>query len=214
MAISKPADAGTRLVSLWSERYPRLSQDVNIAMTKDPSCSTAAQAFLHQGLHAIWLHRISHFLHVRRRRVLARSVSYLGRVLTGVDLHPGAVVADGVFIDHGCGVVIGETAVLEEDVMLYHNVTVGSVGWWRPTVVDGRRHPIIRRGAVLCTGSLILGPVVVGQDVTIGANAVILADVPDNTRVAAGHVWRGGYEASVAVRATADREYPLEKASS
>jgi serine O-acetyltransferase len=202
------------LSTIWTDIYPRLTQDVSTAMTKDPSCSSPAQAVLHQGLHAIWLHRISHFLHLRQRKVLARSVSYLGRVLTGVDLHPGAVLCDGVFIDHGCGVVIGETAVLEEDVMLYHNVTVGSVGWWRPSVVDGRRHPIIRRGAVLCTGSLILGPVVVGRDATIGAHAVVLADVPDNARVAAGEVWRGGYEAPVAVRAAVDHQYPLEQASS
>lgn len=213
MAISKLAAAKTRLATTWSARHPRLSQDIAAAMTKDPACSSTALAVMHPGLHAIWLHRISHFLHARQHRLLARSVSYLGRVLTGVDLHPGAVLADGVFIDHGCGVVIGETAVLEEGVMLYHNVTVGSVGWWRPAILDGRRHPLIRRGAVLCTGSLILGPVVVGRDATVGANAVVLADVPDNARVAAGQVWRG-YEGPVAVRAAAEHEYIMGKASS
>ena len=188
MSISK-----RRLVNAWSARYPRITRDVLTAMSKDPACTSVSLAVLHQGLHAIWLHRMAHSLHLRGRRPLARAVSYLSRALTGVDLHPGAQLAAGVFIDHGCGVVIGETAILEEDVMLYHNVTIGSVGWWRPGVLDGRRHPLIRQGAVLCTGSLILGPVVVGRDAIIGANAVVLADVPDRTRIPAGQVWRGGY---------------------
>jgi serine O-acetyltransferase len=96
-----------------------------------------------------------------------------------------------VFIDHASGVVIGETAVLEQDVMLYHNVTVGSVGWWQPKVIDGRRHPIIRQGAVLCTGSAILGPVEVGRNSIVGAHAVVLADVPEDTQVTPGVIWRG-----------------------
>ncbi len=171
--------------------HTRLMCDVETVMAKDPASPNLAYALTHQGLHAIWLYRAAHLLHQRRRRLLARGVAYLARVVTGIDLHPGAELGSGVFIDHGCGVVIGETAVLEDDVMLYHNVTVGSVGWWHPKVVEGRRHPVIQQGSVLCTGALILGPVVVGRDCVVGANAVVLADLPGHSQLSPGTVWRG-----------------------
>ncbi|HTZ43398.1 MAG TPA: serine O-acetyltransferase EpsC [Jatrophihabitans sp.] len=174
----------------WRRLVQRLRTDLEVARRKDPASATARLALLHPGVHAVVLHRAAHRLHRRGLVVTARLLAYLCRVLTGVDIHPGAVVGEGVFIDHGCGVVIGETAVLESEVMLYHNVTIGSVGWWNPKVVGDRRHPVICRGSVLCTGSLILGPVTVGADCVIGANAIVLADVPPNTRIAPGQLWQ------------------------
>jgi serine O-acetyltransferase len=166
-----------------------LAEDIRVARRKDPASSSLSGALLHQGVHAVWLHRLAHRLHRSGRLIPARLLAYVTRVLTGVDLHPGAVVEPGVFIDHGVGVVIGETAVLERDVMLYHNVTVGSVGWWNPKVTAGRRHPVIGRSTVLCTGSLVLGPITVGPNCVIGANAIVLADVPAGTRVPPGQTW-------------------------
>ena len=168
-----------------------LIEDLSTASRKDPACANRRQAVLHQGVHAVWAHRLTHRIHVTGHRDIARVASYASRIMTGVDLHPGAVIGPRVFIDHGAGVVIGEDAVIESDVMMYHNVTVGSVGWWRPKLVNGRRHPTIGARTVLCTGAMILGPITVGEDCIIGANAIVLADVPPGTQVPPGHLWRG-----------------------
>jgi serine O-acetyltransferase len=166
-------------------------EDLSTASRKDPACPTRRQAVLHQGVHAIWAHRLTHRIHLTGHREIARTASYVSRIVTGVDLHPGAVIGPRVFVDHGAGVVIGEDAVIESDVMMYHNVTIGSVGWWRPKLVNGRRHPTIGARTVLCTGAMILGPITVGEDCVVGANAIVLADVPSRTHISPGQLWRG-----------------------
>jgi serine O-acetyltransferase len=165
--------------------------DLDTAVRKDPASRSRTEALLHAGVHAVWLHRVAHHFFTAGHRLPARALAYGIRLLTGVDVHPGAKFGQRVFIDHGAAVVIGETAELGDDVMIYHHVTIGSVGWWRAGVTDGRRHPRIGRGSVLCTGASVLGPITVGEDCLIGAHAVVLADVPDGTRVGAAEVWRG-----------------------
>lgn len=184
MYISSRLPVGTAKSGL-----ARMSEDIRVARSKDPASTSFGAAVLHTGVHAIWLHRLSHNLQAKGFLISARLITYFNRLVTGVDLHPGATVEPGVFIDHGTGVVIGETAVLQSDVMLYHNVTVGSVGWWNPKVIAGRRHPIIGRGTILCTGALVLGPITVEPNCVIGANSVILADVPAGTRIPPGQTW-------------------------
>lgn len=167
-----------------------LREDLRTAAEKDPSITSTRHALMHQGVHGVWLHRLAQRLQLMRAPLAARWVAYANRVLTGIDVNPGAMIGRRVFIDHGAGVVIGETAVIEDDVMIYHNVTVGSVGWWRDGSTNERRHPYIQARTVLCTGALILGAIVVGRNCIIGANTVVLADVPDGTRVPAGTLWR------------------------
>jgi serine O-acetyltransferase len=183
LRTSAPPLAGWRLL------LNHLAEDLRVARRKDPASSSLSGALLHQGVHAVWLHRVAYRMHRAGWPIPARLLSYATRLLTGVDVHPGAQVGPGVFIDHGVGVVIGETAVLEREVMLYHNVTVGSVGWWNPKVIAGRRHPVIGHHTVLCTGCLVLGPVSVGPNCVIGANSIVLADVPAGTRIPPGQTW-------------------------
>lgn len=181
----------TVCASPFRKLHRAMVEDLQAVTTKDPATSSALAAFVHPGVHAVWLHRIAHAMHEKGMRTPARFSSYFTRVLTGVDIHPGAAISPGVFIDHGAAVVIGETATLERDVMIYHNVTIGSVGWWNPKIIDGRRHPYIKARTIICTGAMLFGPLVVGSDCVIGACAVILADVPDGTKISPGEVWRG-----------------------
>ncbi|MFI2120382.1 serine O-acetyltransferase EpsC [Streptomyces sp. NPDC020299] len=136
-----------------------------------------AEVLLYPGLWAIWTHRIAHRLHRLGVPLLPRVVSQLSRALTGIEIHPGAVIGRRCFIDHGMGVVIGETAVLGDDVMLYHRVTLGGVGWWTDAG-SARRHPTVGDRVVLGVGASVLGPVRIGHDTLIGAHALVLRDVP------------------------------------
>lgn len=188
----------------------RFRADIAAAVAKDPATTSRVAALIHPGLHAVWMQSIAHRLGRAGHPWAARLISYAARVLTGVDAHPAAVIHPGVFIDHGAGVVIGETAVLESDVMLYHQVTLGSAGWWDPQERSGRRHPVIRAGTVLSTGVMVLGPVIVGRNCTIGAGALVLADVPEDTRIRPGSIWRGpgDTEACAATRAALKADTP------
>ncbi len=125
------------------------------------------------GLHAIWAYRLHHALWVRGRRLSARLISQAARAATGVEIHPGATIGRRFFIDHGMGVVIGETAEVGDDVMIYHDVTLGGRSLNRT-----KRHPTIGDGVVIGAGARVLGPVVVGAGAQIGANAVVVRDVP------------------------------------
>jgi serine O-acetyltransferase len=154
--------------------FSRTREDLATARHRDPAARSGLEVWLtYSGLHAIWGHRLSHRLWMWRRYLLARIVSQLTRFATGVEIHPGAVIGRRFFIDHGMGVVIGETAVIGDDVMLYHGVTLGGT-----TNVRGKRHPTLENGVVVGTGASILGPVVIGANSVVGAHAVVLTDAP------------------------------------
>ena len=152
----------------------RLREDLAAAKLRDPAARSAWEiAVLYSGLHAIWSYRLAHALWTRGWRFPARALSQLTRWLTGVEIHPGAVIGRRFFIDHGMGVVIGETAEVGDDVMLYHGVTLGG-----RTRDAGKRHPTLQDGVVVGAGAKILGPVVIGARSAIGANAVVTKDAP------------------------------------
>ncbi|ALX66746.1 serine O-acetyltransferase EpsC [Microbacterium sp. XT11] len=152
----------------------RMREDIAAARLRDPAARTAIEvALLYPGLHAIWAHRIWHALWRRRFRLLARAGSQITRWLTGIEIHPGATIGRRFFIDHGMGVVIGETAEVGDDVMLYHGVTLGG-----RTRDAGKRHPTLGDGVAVGAGAKILGPVTIGAGTVIGANAVVTKDAP------------------------------------
>ncbi|MFD9123910.1 serine O-acetyltransferase EpsC [Kitasatospora sp. NPDC059571] len=162
-----------------------MREDLRTIIERDPSIDRRREALLHPALPALWTHRIAHRLHRRGWRMTARVLAYAARRGTGVEIHPGAVLGRRVLIDHGAAVVIGETAVVGDDVTMYHQVTLGAVGWWsdnrRPA--GQRRHPIVGPGVVLGTNATVLGPVVVGARAVIGAQALVNKDVPAGARV-------------------------------
>jgi serine O-acetyltransferase len=152
----------------------RLREDVDTAVVRDPAVRSRAEVVLgYPGLHAIWAYRLHHALWVRGHRLSARLLSQAARAATGVEIHPGATIGRRFFIDHGMGVVIGETAEVGDDVMLYHDVTLGGRSLNRT-----KRHPTIGDGVVIGAGARVLGPVVVGAGAQVGANAVVVRDVP------------------------------------
>jgi serine O-acetyltransferase len=171
MALVSPPPP-TSLVGLIRQR---VSEDLDAAMERDPAAtSRLALFFTSAGLHAIWNHRVAHALwRTKVFRPLARLVAYVSRSLTGVEIHPGARIGRRFFIDHGMGVVIGETAEVGDDVMLYHGVTLGGRSMQRV-----KRHPTLGSRITVGAGAKILGPVTVGDDVQIGANSVVVKDVP------------------------------------
>jgi serine O-acetyltransferase len=132
----------------------------------------------YQGLHAVLLHRVAHVLYRRRLFVLARLVSTFSRILTAIEIHPGATIGQRLFIDHGLGVVIGETAEIGDDVLLYQGVTIGGTGNER-----GKRHPTLGNRVVVGTGASVLGNIWLGDDVRVGAGAVVVHSVPSNSTV-------------------------------
>ena len=152
----------------------RMREDIASARLRDPAARGGIEiALLYPGLHAIWAHRVNHALWTRGLRFPARMGSQVARWLTGVEIHPGATIGRRFFIDHGMGVVIGETAEVGDDVMLYHGVTLGG-----RTRDAGKRHPTLQDGVVVGAGAKILGPVVIGARSAIGANAVVTKDAP------------------------------------
>lgn len=155
----------------------RLREDLAAAKRRDPAARSAWEiAVLYSGLHAIWSYRLAHALWTRGWRFPARALSQLTRWLTGVEIHPGAVIGRRFFIDHGMGVVIGETAEVGDDVMLYHGVTLGG-----RTREAGKRHPTLGDGVAVGAGAKILGPVVIGAGSAVGANAVVTKDAPEDS---------------------------------
>jgi serine O-acetyltransferase len=158
--------------------------DLRTACRRDPALYgvRVLEVLLYPGLWAVWAHRVTHRLYRWRVPLLPRAVSQFVRVLTGIEIHPGARIGARLFIDHGTGVVIGETAVIGDDVTMYHRVTLGGRGWWRDAK-GSRRHPTIGDRVVLGVGATVLGPVSVGNDARIGAHALVLHDVPARARV-------------------------------
>jgi serine O-acetyltransferase len=153
----------------------RLREDLATARRRDPAARTAAELLLaYPGLHAIWIHRVAHrWWQQPGGKLAARVLSHLARMLTGIEIHPGAVIGRRFFVDHGMGVVIGETAEVGDDVMLYHQVTLGG-----RSTARGKRHPTVEDGVTFGAGARVLGPVRVGAGAQIGANAVVVRDVP------------------------------------
>ena len=153
----------------------RMREDIAAARLRDPAARSAVEvALLYPGLHAVWAHRVSHALWRRRLRLLARAGSQVSRWLTGIEIHPGATIGRRFFIDHGMGVVIGETAEIGDDVMLYHGVTLGGRSLARGT----KRHPTVGDRVTIGAGARVLGDIEIGDDVQIGANSVVVKPVP------------------------------------
>jgi serine O-acetyltransferase len=153
--------------------------EIASAKSKDPAAkSTLEIILLYQGLHAVVGYRIAHFFYEARLFFIARLISQLYRFLTGIEIHPGASVGKGLFIDHGMGVVVGETAVIGDNVLLYQGVTLGGTG-----LEKGKRHPTIGNNVVIGGGAKVLGNIIVGDNSYIGANAVVIKDVPPNSTV-------------------------------
>lgn len=157
--------------------FSRLREDVRSVFDRDPAARTSWEVLTcYPGVHAIVLHRLSHWLWGLQLRWMGRLVSHLARFMTGIEIHPGATVGRRFFIDHGMGVVIGETAVIGDDVTLYHGVTLGGTSW-----VKGKRHPTLEDGVVIGAGAQILGPITVGARAKVGSNAVVVKNVPAGT---------------------------------
>lgn len=151
-----------------------LRRDIQAVFNRDPAARSIWEVlFLYPGLHAIWAHRLAHALWRNGFKWLARLVSNISRFFTGIEIHPGARIGPGLFIDHGMGTVIGETAEIGEDVTLYHNVTLGGVSWAKV-----KRHPTLEDHVVVGAGAQILGPIRIGAHSRIGANSVVVKDVP------------------------------------
>lgn len=146
--------------------------------TRDPASPTFAEVFFaYNGYHAVSIHRMNNFLWNLGLRALARFMANFARILTGIEIHPEAKIGKNFFIDHGTGVVIGQTAVVEDDVTIYHGVTLGGVG--RVGQVNGKRHPTLKQGAIIGAGAQVLGNITIGAHAKVGANSVVSCDIPD-----------------------------------
>jgi serine O-acetyltransferase len=169
--------------------WERLKEDVDVVFERDPAARSRLEVILtYPGVHALFFYRGAHWLWCRGFKLPARLWSYLGRFLTGVDIHPGATIARRFFIDHGMGVVIGETTEIGNDVTLYQGVTLGGT-----SLSKGKRHPTIEDFCVITTGATVLGPVTIGHGSRIGAGSVVIHSVPPNSTVVGipGRVVRG-----------------------
>jgi len=163
-----------------------IREDVATVLERDPAAKSRLEVFLcYAGLHAVWFYRINHWLWNHRFLLLARWLSQVARFLTGIEIHPGAKIGQRLFIDHGVGVVIGETAIVGDDVTLYQGVTLGGTG-----KEHGKRHPTIEDEVVIGGGAKVLGNITVGRNCRIGAGSVVLRSVPENSTVVGvpGHI--------------------------
>jgi len=159
--------------------FTRIREDIQTAFDRDPAaCSTWTVLTCSPGMHAIWMYRIAHRLWKMKLCWVARFLMHIARWFTGVEIHPGARIGRRFFIDHGMGIVIGETTEIADDVTLYHGVTLGGTTW-----VAEKRHPTIEAGVVVGAGAKILGPIVIGEQSRIGSNSVVLKEVPPHSTV-------------------------------
>jgi serine O-acetyltransferase len=159
--------------------FSRLRKDIRAVIERDPAAKSPLEVILcYPGLHALFFYRVAHAFYQRSWFVTARLVSHIGRFLTGIEIHPGAKIGDGLFIDHGLGVVIGETAEIGNNVTLYQGVTLGGTGKEK-----GKRHPTIGNNVVVSTGAKVLGSFTVGDNVKIGAGSVVLKAIPSDSTV-------------------------------
>ena len=159
--------------------FKTLRENINSVYERDPAARNALEVLLcYPGLHAVYFHKVSHFLWKHKLRLLARLVSQAGRFFTGIEIHPGAKIGRRFFIDHGMGVVIGETAEIGDDVTIYHGVTLGGTSWKKE-----KRHPTVGDRVIIGTGAKILGPLTIGHDSKVGANSVVVNEVPAHSTV-------------------------------
>ena len=159
--------------------FDRIREDVNSVFDRDPAARNALEVvFCYPGLHAIWFHRIAHWFWTHELFFLGRFTSQVSRFITGIEIHPGAKIGRKFFIDHGMGVVIGETAEIGDNVTMYHGVTLGGVTWDKV-----KRHPTIGDNVVIGSGAKVLGPFTVGANSKIGSNSVVVKEVPPNSSV-------------------------------
>lgn len=154
--------------------FDQIKEDISVVFERDPAARTHWEIITtYPGVHALIIHRFSHWVWRKRFFWIARFISHIARWLTGIEIHPGATIGRRVFIDHGMGVVIGETAIIHDDCTLYHGVTLGGTSWNK-----GKRHPTLEQGVVIGAGAKILGPITIGTGAKIGSNAVVVKDVP------------------------------------
>lgn len=159
--------------------FDHLKEDISCVFDRDPAARTWFEVLTaYPGVHAIVFHRVAHALWTRKLFWLARMISHLARWLTGIEIHPGATIGRRFFIDHGMGVVIGETAEIGDDCTLYHGVTLGGTTWNK-----GKRHPTLKNGVVIGAGAKVLGPITLEENARIGSNAVVVKNVPPGATV-------------------------------
>lgn len=159
--------------------FQRIRDDIRSVFERDPAARSTLEVLLtYPGLHAVWAHRVAHCLWRWRLKLLARVLAQLTRWLTGIEIHPGAAIGNRFFIDHGMGVVIGETAEIGDDCTLYHGVTLGGTSWEK-----AKRHPTLGKNVVVGAGAKILGPISIGDNARVGSNSVVVKDVPAGATV-------------------------------
>lgn len=159
--------------------FGRMKEDINCIFEQDPAARSALEVILtYSGLHAVWWHRIAHVFYKRRLLFLARSISQISRFFTGIEIHPGATIGRRLFIDHGMGIVIGETCEIGDDVTLYQGVTLGGTGKEK-----GKRHPTLGNNVLVASGAKVLGSISIGDNSKVGAGSVVLIDVPADSTV-------------------------------
>ena len=166
--------------------FALIREDIRNVIEHDPAAKSRLEVFLcYSGLHAVWFHRVNHWLWNHRLFLAARWFSQVARLLTAIEIHPGAKIGRRLFIDHGMGVVVGETSIIGDDVTLYQGVTLGGTG-----KELGKRHPTLEDGVVVGSGARILGNIIIGKNCRIGAGSVVLRNVPDNSTVVGvpGHI--------------------------
>jgi len=178
-AASMTNDRARSEAAKGPSRLQLIREDLACVATRDPAARGRFETLLtYPGLHAVIWHRLANWLWINDRRFPARLLSWFARLLTNVDIHPGATIGRRFFIDHGAGVVIGETAVVGEDVTIYHGVTLGGVSW-----SPGKRHPTLEDGVIVGAGAKILGPISIGPNARVGANSVVIESVTRDATV-------------------------------
>lgn len=156
-----------------------IKEDIACVFERDPAAQTLWEiVFVYPGFHAVLIHRVCHRLWMNGFKFIANSIAHISRWLTGIEIHPGAIVGRRFFIDHGMGVVIGETTIIGNDCTLYQGVTLGGTSWHK-----GKRHPTLKNGVVVGAGAKILGPIEIGENARVGSNSVIIKPVPDGATV-------------------------------
>ncbi|WP_413236501.1 serine O-acetyltransferase [Oceanobacillus sp. 1P07AA] len=159
--------------------FKMMKEDMNVVFEQDPAARTNVEVMLtYSGLHAVWSHRVAHWFYKKRLLFIARVISQLSRFITGIEIHPGAKIGRRLFIDHGMGVVIGETCEIGNNVTIFQGVTLGGTGKEK-----GKRHPTIKDNALIATGAKVLGAITIGENSKVGGGSVVLKDVPDNSTV-------------------------------
>ncbi|MGV3487041.1 MAG: serine O-acetyltransferase [Tuberibacillus sp.] len=159
--------------------FKRMREDIAVVFDQDPAARNSLEIMLtYSGIHAIWAHRIAHWFYKRKLFFIARAISQISRFFTGIEIHPGAKIGRRFFIDHGMGVVIGETCEIGDNVTIYQGVTLGGTGKEK-----GKRHPTIKDNVLIASGAKVLGSITIGENSKIGAGSVVLNDVPANSTV-------------------------------